>query len=211
MEKATFVCFDLNGTLITNDTWRDLNFALGVLPSEDQDILRLWARGKCSYEVCQKKLEHIYKKRGRATRPNITQILSSYTYAAGAKETVSYLGQKGYVVGLITNSIDTLVANVAGDLNVQYFAANNSFVFDANNDIQEIKVTDNDVQFKHGQVEKWCKELSIDIRECIYVGDANDDRQLFLATGHGITFKGSPLEPVAWKTIDTLADIMSIL
>jgi hypothetical protein len=73
MNSPTFVCFDLNGTLITNDTWRDLNYALGVLPSEDQDIMRLWAHGECSYEVCQKKLEFIYKKRGRSYRYMITQ------------------------------------------------------------------------------------------------------------------------------------------
>jgi HAD superfamily phosphoserine phosphatase-like hydrolase len=211
MNSPTFVCFDLNGTLITNDTWRDLNYALGVLPSEDQDIMRLWAHGECSYEVCQKKLEFIYKKRGRATKQNITQILSIYDYAKGAKEIINYLQGKKYTIGLISNSIDMLVENVARDLHIPLYAANNSFIFNGKDEIQEIKVSDNDTQFKQERVSRWCKELSVDMAHCIYVGDANDDRELFLASGHGITFKGSLLEPIAWKTIDTLLDIQNIL
>jgi phosphoserine phosphatase len=139
------------------------------------------------------------------------QILSIYDYAKGAKEIINYLQGKKYTIGLISNSIDMLVENVARDLHIPLYAANNSFIFNGKDEIQEIKVSDNDTQFKQERVSRWCKELSVDMAHCIYVGDANDDRELFLASGHGITFKGSLLEPIAWKTIDTLLDIQNIL
>lgn len=36
MSAIKLICFDVDGTLITNNSWYDLNIALGVTPKEDR-------------------------------------------------------------------------------------------------------------------------------------------------------------------------------
>lgn len=205
------VCFDLNGTLISDNTWHELNAALGVTPEEDRELMEGYRKGKFSYREGQKKLELLYKKYGKATKETIISALSRYTYCKGARGVVSSIQANGYRTTLLSNSIDLLVTKIARQLNIPVFAANNTFVFDRNNQLKEIEVHDVESHFKWNQLQIWCDELSLHPAECIYIGDGLDDKEVFLNTKHGITFEGSPLVSIAWKVITNLSDLRRIL
>ncbi|MBI2032371.1 MAG: HAD family phosphatase [Candidatus Levybacteria bacterium] len=205
------VCFDLNETLIEENTWKNLNLALGVSPEEDESILKDYEEGRTTYEEGQERLEKIYLKHGLATKNKILETVNQYKYRQGAKEIIRYLKKKGYHIALLSGSIDLLVEKVARELDVDLFGSNNSFVFDKDNKLIEIKTEGRDSTIKVKQLKEFIDKLKIFSREVVCVGDGLSDQELFDLTKHGVTFKGSRIKDKAWKTIDKLEDLCSLL
>jgi phosphoserine phosphatase len=114
-------------------------------------------------------------------------------------------------VAIISNSIDILVDEVGRDLHIPYAIANNHFIFDDRGQLREIAVSDNDIHFKWKELQQLCKKLFIKPDDCFYIGDGEDDREIFLHIKHGITFRDSSVAPIAWKTIDNFINLKTIL
>jgi phosphoserine phosphatase len=205
------ICFDLNKTLITENTWLQLNLAMGISKAEDQSMLDQYLQGKLTYEGAQQLLAKLYIERGKATKANILDSIYHYHYIAGAKETVAYLQAQGYRISLISGSIDLLVARVAQELGIEYYLANNQFVFDANDYLSQIVCLGDDSVVKVQQLKELSIRLDIPVNQMACVGDGDNDLGLFDLTGHGITFKGSKIESHAWKVIDQLLDLKKVL
>lgn len=205
------VCFDLNKTLISENTWLELNQAMGMTPEEDQALFDLYDRGKLTYIDWQKKLEEIYISRGKATREKIFEVIFNYTYLPGAKEAVRYLKESGYTLSLVSGSIDLLVARVAGELGIPHFAANNLFVFNKGGYLATLKCLGEDTGVKAIQLKDQCRSLGIEVTETACVGDGDNDIEIFKLSGHGITFRDSKIEQHAWRVIDSLDQIKGIL
>jgi phosphoserine phosphatase len=209
--KIKLVCFDLNKTLIKENTWLNLNLDMGVTKEEDNMILRLYEEGILSYEEGLSILERIYKKRGKATKENIQKSINKYSYTKGAKGIVKYLKENGYIVALITGSMILLAEKVAKELNIDHFEANNNIVFGTNNYLKNFAPIGEDSDVKLKQLENLCKKLNVEINSCACVGDGDNDALMFDRTKHGITFKGSKIEDKAWKVINSLGDLKNIL
>jgi len=205
------ICFDLNKTLISENTWLELNQAMGMTVEEDKSLFDLYREGKLSYVDWQKELEKIYIGRGKATKKNILKVIFNYTYNPGAKETIEYLKKKGYILSLISGSINLLVERVAKELGISYFSAGNILVFDKNDYLSAIKCLGEDDEVKVIQLQEQCQKLGIDVKEVACVGDGDNDLPIFKLSQHGITFKGSKIESHAWKVINRLSDLQSIL
>lgn len=211
MSSIKLVCFDLNKTLIKENTWYDLNLAMGVTPEEDRKLLELYDSGRLDYVSWQKELESIYIQRNKAHRDEIIRIVSTYSYREGAKEIVRYLQEKGYEIVLLSGSIDIQVEQVAKELNIQYFAANNTFVFNEKGYVKNIVCYGDDREFKLQKLREVCKKLNIQTKECVCIGDGDNDVLIFDETLHGITFQNSIIKSKVWKRINTFDDIRSIL
>ncbi len=208
--RIKLVCFDLNKTLIKENTWLDLNVAMGMTEQEDMDLLEKFESGEITYEEGQKVLENIYKERDLADERRIMEVISKYTYLPFGKEIVADLKNKGYEIALISGSIDLLVEKVAGELGIKHFAANNKFVFNKDHYLDKIVTLGNDSETKLLQLLEICSRLKIDIEETACIGDGDNDFKIFEATKHGITFKNSRIESLAWKTIDSLEELKAI-
>lgn len=203
------ICFDLNGTLIKENSWLNLNVAMGVTPEEDLDLLNQYREGKISYQEGLNKLLPLYKRKGKFHESIVRQSLFQYTYCDGAKEVVSYL-QKKYRVAILSGSFDILVEKIADELHIPIWAANNRFVFDKHGIGTTIECAGNDDKFKREKVSEMCNALRIDVRSCACIGDSENDQEIFHLTGKGIAFRGSPVEKDAWKTINKLEDLKNI-
>jgi phosphoserine phosphatase len=211
LEHPKLICFDLNKTLIEENSWRDLNLEMGVTPEED-DLLVSWGKeGIISDAEGQRILAEIYKKRGDATQRTIAEILHNYAYMPEAEELVSELRRRGYDMALISGSMDVLVEQVAHELGITEWAANNQFIFDDNEHLQEIRTIDNDVTYKLHQLQRICDEKGIVLGDCLCVGDGANDRLLFEATNCGVTFEGSPIEGSAKHVIRNLGELAILL
>lgn len=211
MDTIKLVCFDLDQTLITENSWKELNLALGMSEAEDKQLYTDFVDGKISYEKWNDLVLERYLEHEGANRENITDILSQYTYQKGAREVVNYLRERDYELVLISGSIDIIVAHVARDLGISYAKANNTFIFDEQDKLLSIHTHGNDTVAKAEHLESFCEMLDIKITECACVGDGANDIELFRRTKHGITFNDSPITADAWVLIDTLEDIPSIL
>jgi phosphoserine phosphatase len=204
------VCFDLNGTLINENSWMNLNFAMRVTPAEDEELLTLYRTGKLSYQQGLNKLLPLYKRGGKFQKDTVLHALFQYTYTDGAKEIVSYLQKKNYQIAILSGSFDILVEKVACELQIPLRAANNHFVFDEKGEGIAIECAGNDDVFKRDKLLEMCSALHINPTDCACVGDSENDREIFRLTGKGIAIRSSLIEKEAWKIIDKLNDIKSI-
>jgi phosphoserine phosphatase len=213
MPTIRLICFDLDQTLINQkgeNSWYVLNMFLGITPEEDRAWYQEWKQGRLSYDAWNELLLERYKLHPHANKTDITQLLNSYEYLPGARESVVYAQSHGYVVAIITGSMDIVVNLVAQDLGVLYAKANNEFVFGADARLEAIKTFGDEDHAKADILQGICKELDIQMQECACIGDGANDVEMFRRTGHGITFRGSPIEGDAWKVIDSLKDIATI-
>ena len=210
MENIKLICFDLNETLLNHNSWKKLGISLGVTEEEDRNLYLEYKRGALSYDEWNNKILECYLRHDNATREGITEILSRYEYNEGARESVDYLKSKGYKIVLISGSIDIMVSIIAHDLGIQYYKANNDFIFDGNNRLVAIHSGGDDVHAKLRHLESFCELLEVSLSECACIGDGDNDIELFKATGHGVTFRGKDIEKDAWKIVDTLRDLKNI-
>ncbi len=209
--KPKLIIFDLNKTLIQENSWLELNKAMGVSTEEDDMLMKWGQEGTISDAEGQAILCNIYKKRGDSSRSSIEKVLSRYTYLPGAQESVAALLQAGHHLALISGSMDILVEKVAGELGIKAWACNNRFIFDENNFLKSIETVDNDSTYKATQAQKIADELNIPMNQVVCVGDGANDAELFQICGISITFKDSPLESTATYAVSNLKEIVEII
>lgn len=211
MDNVSLVCFDLNGTLITGNPWYELNLAMGMTHDEDDELLKLHRGGHISYEEGQRRIEKYYLRSGRAKKNFIVEKLSTYRFMEHARDTIRYLQAKKYELAIITGSIDLLALQVAEELNITHWAANNRFLFDTSGSLTHIDTQGDRASFKVAELKKLCERLGIDHHQCVCVGDSLTDFGVFALSGHGIGFVGSQASSFAWRTIHDLSDLKKIL
>lgn len=209
--KTKLVVFDLNRTVIHENTWEGLNMAMGVTPEEDALFMKWYEEGIVSYEEGQKFLDRIYISRGKAQKKTMEQVMNKYTYREGTKELMGYLKSKGYKLALISGSIDVVVEKVAKELGIDMWRAHNKLRFDDMGKFMRIDCAGDDADFKLDAVTEFTRDLGIDLSGVVCVGDGYNDRKIFEATGRGVTFAGSQVEKLAWKVIKDLGDLKKIL
>ncbi len=209
--EIKLIVFDLNKTLIKQDSWYDLNLALGMTPKEDQDLFDLYSAGKLSYKKWIALLFKTYLLRGTPRKTHVEKTLHNYRYLRGAKQTIKYLQRKGYQVAIISGAMDSIVKKVAVDLNIpqELALANNTFHYNKGA-LVKIETIGDDPVAKLKMLRKICKNLKISTKSCAAVGDGDNDYSLFIETRRGITFTNSKISKSAWKTIEELGDLKQI-
>ena len=200
----------MDDTIISQNSWYKLNLALGVTHEEDTEMYDSYGAGKLSYEDWTKALMALYRKHGKANRTYITEVLSHFELADGAKEAINYLKKQGYELAIVSGSFDTLVNQVANELGVTYRKGSTSLVFNENEELVDIKTYGDEGAAKLRHLEQICKILNIPITQCACIGDGANDREMFEATKHGMTFPDSPVSDVAWKNINSIKDLIEI-
>lgn len=210
MNSIKLICFDLDQTLITHSSWKELGYGLGISYEEDMALFQEYEAGHLTYEEWNMEVLKRYMKHSDATRKGITKILSRYSYTDGAREAVDYLKSKGYTLALISGSIDILVDMVAKDLGIEYSWANNTFVFDQNETLVDITCVGSEVSAKADYLEHLAEKLGIAIEACSCIADGANDSEMFRRTKHGITFPGSPIEKDSWKVISSFSELHTL-
>lgn len=209
-EDIKLICFDLDDTLIDRNSWKELDLAFGMSSEEAKMLYMLFKEGVLTYSQWAEITLKIFQKRGSATYGAINNIFTGYEYKPGVVETVAYLKNAGYRLGLISGSVDILVDKVAKDLGIEFAEANNILVFDEQDRLENIVFFGDDSLSKTRHLQSFCRKLGLKLSECACLGDGANDAEMFKVTGHGITFKGSPIQGSAWKVIDSIADLKTI-
>lgn len=211
VERPKLIVFDLNKTLIEENSWLNLNLAMGVTKAEDEQLMAWGQEGVITDAQGQAILCGIYKARGHATKDRINEVLHAYQYREGAQETVKQLGEMGFKLALVSGSMDILVEHVANELGIELWASNNHFHFDEDGHLERIETVDNDDKYKLNQLEQICQDLGIMLEEAWCVGDGDNDGLLFDATGNGITFEGSSIAFKAKQVVKSLYELPDLL
>lgn len=208
--KPKLIVFDLNKTLINENSWYDLNKAMGVTDEEDAELMRRAEAGEITDAQGQAWLLSAYKERGDTSKGSIQRIVEQYTYLLYAQEVVAALGERGYELALVSGAMDVLVEKVAGELKIPHWRASNQFVF-KDSKLEDIKAPEKDSHDKLMQCKDLVHSMGIEMNECLVIGDGANDIELFRATGNGVTFEDSPIKSEARFVIADLRDLLNIV
>lgn len=210
MPNIKLICFDMDDTLIHQNSWYKLNLALGVTHEEDTQMYNAYATGELSYENWTKSLFALYQKHGKANKAYIKNILSDFIINPEAYEVINYLKGKGYNLAIISGSFDILVDLVANELGILNQKGNTSLIYDENGILIDIKTYGDEGSAKLRHLKQICENIGVSVTECACVGDGANDLEMFKATGYGVTFPDSPIKDSAWKTINSLKGLTKI-
>ena len=213
MNKFELVCFDIDGTLVDGISWLLLTEGLGCPSQKHIDIFNRSKKGEISFFEGERMLTKMYQESGNATQKFIKELFSKVEPKPEAKEIISYLKKKKYKIYLISGAIDIYAEGVAKKLEVDGFYANSSLEFGEDGILKKIYYRDNQGEIKVKQLKELAKKLGIDINKIVFIGDSDNDVEVFKETGHGIAVGSlsEELKKVSWKKIDSLGKIKDIL
>jgi len=212
-QNIKLVCFDMDNTLTTENSWYKLNLELGITEEEDQDLYNSYINGNLEYEAWIEKLVSLYKERGLATQEKILKVFDEIALAEGAKDLLLDLKERGYETAIITGSFDVMAKRVADSLGIKHYRANTKIIFDSEGKFENLVPAGDEIMNKPGYLKEICDELNITFDECICVGDGVGDVELFKAVSKGVALKDAPdeLKQHAWKVVDSLSEVGGLL
>jgi phosphoserine phosphatase len=213
MNKFELVCFDIDGTLVDGISWLLLTKGLGCSPEKHIDIFNRSKKGEISFLEGERMLTKMYQESGNANQKFIKELFSKIEPKSEAKEIISYLKKKKYKIYLISGAINIYTEEIAKKLGVDGWYANSSLKFDKNGILEKIYYKDNQGETKVKQLKELMKKFGIKKDEIVFVGDSDNDIEIFKETGHGIAVELSSeeLKNIAWKKIDSLLELKKIL
>ncbi len=213
MNKIKLICFDVCGTLVDGNSWRILTEGLGCSYPEHRSIFLRCSKGEITFTEGERMMTRIFRESGNAKEKFINDIFNNIKIINYAKDLISYLKGKGYLVYLISGSIDIYVESVAKKVGADGFYANSSLEFDKEGILKKIIYRENEGEVKVEHLQDLIKKLGINMDQVVFIGDGENDIEVFKATGHGIAVNSSSeeLKKVSWKTIGSLSEIKNIL
>jgi phosphoserine phosphatase len=210
--RIKLICFDMDGTLITNNTWFDFNIAMGITAEEDEKLYSAYSAKLISYDEWINTLREHYKGASDHSYTYIQNCLSKFVLREGAKETISYLKNAGYQTALLTGSFEETAQAVSDSLGINFVYANTRCIFYDNQDLKDISYFGEEVDTKVQHLESLCTRLNILPTQCAVVGDGSNDLGVFGLTGNGITFNFSSekVKQASKYTINKLTELTQL-
>jgi len=186
---------------------------LGSLPENHIEVFNKAKEGKISFEEGERLLVKMYRETGKATEEHIRKVSSQIKIKEDAEDLINYLKEKGYIIYLISGAVDIYVEEIAKRLNVDGFYANSHLEFNQKGILEKINYRSNQRRVKLKQLEELVNELEISMDEVVFVGDSDNDMEVFQETNHGISINSSSeeLSKVAWKNVNSFDEIKKIL
>jgi phosphoserine phosphatase len=229
---STIVAFDLNKTLIRENSWYDLNLAMGISNEEDELLYR-WSpesEGILSYREWIDILVRLMKARGKASKQNIEKVLLNFNYLDGAKDVVKAVRDRGYTVGLITGALSPIADKVAHELHMDFVYCNAQMEFDENEMLHDIRLGGEDFAAKVDAIAD-LRQRYPDAQEIYYVADGDTDEAIFKVTKgimvtadmnlheawkrqaleQGEVFSTAKAAKAAWKVTDKISKVPEII
>ncbi len=214
--KIKLVFFDCDGVL-TEDGWHKLD-SLMVHKKLDNKWKSEFNEKKLTLKNWIKNVTRIYRRK-RLDRKLIVDIYKNIKINPQAPELFSYLKKKKIKTAIISSGFKYYVEPIAVRLEVDFWRANTSIVFDRNDVFKKFEfLIDDDHLGKVLPTNQICKDLNISLEETMFVGDSFNDIDAFELTKHGVLYqmkefktKTQKLKKYAWKKIKNLAEVKKLL
>jgi len=194
------VCFDMDGVIFPiYNFWFELHKAWGTI---DQ-----------GQKLTEKFLHSDYQALVQAVVINLWQgkdyktfisLVNSLEYNKGVKKTIEFFQNKGFKTAIVTTSSKQAAQRVQKDFDIDFIFYN------------ELEFTGGKVRGpgkwpmgagkseKAGVVKRLCKDLSIQPKDCIFIGDSRSDIGAFKQAGLAIAF--NPKDDEARQAADIIVE-----
>jgi len=213
MNKIKLICFDVDGTLVDGNSWHILTEGIGCSYPEHKDIYFRCRQGEISFIEGERIMTKKFRENSNANEKFINNLFNNVEVKNDAKDLTSYLKEKGYLIYLISASIDIYVNSVAEKIGADGFYANSSLEFDDKGIVKKIIYQENEGGVKVEHLQDLIKKLGITMDQVVFIGDSDNDIEAFEATKQGIAVNSSSdkLKKVSWKIVHSLEEIKNIL
>lgn len=211
---SKIICFDVNGTLVKENSWSIFTNGDEEIEKEIQAIFGDYYTGKMTIDDSWAKMVAVLRRTGRANQNFFYNCWDeTSTFKEGAEEVIEYLKKKKYKIYLISCSIDIYLDCIAKRFNLSGFYAGSHLIFDANGEIE--KITSDCIkgkEFKKDKLKELAEKEKVNLEDIIFVGDGDNDIGVFQLTKHGIAMGDNErLLNCCWKKIKSLEEIKEIL
>lgn len=210
MHKTIF--FDLDGTLTPESTWFLLNQRLGITPEEDRALFEKYLHEKLAYTEWMDALMELYKRGALLSKHELIAFAETIPLRPEAKGVIDSVKERGYIVVLISGSLDTIVSTVAQKLGIAIWYAKTSAIFDGEDRFVDVVTHgDGERDEKFRILQEYCTQNNLNIQEVICVEDGGNGLELFKHAKGVLLGANEELKPFAWKQIENLSEITELI
>ena len=192
--SRSLAVFDFDGTLTSksdSSSWKTVHNYFGTWESHGKAILEKFLNGEISYyDFCRLDAE-TWKGYSEC---DYYKALKTIVLRDGLDELVTFLKKKGFVLVILSMGLLTVVDKIARKYNFDYWIAND--IVRINNQITgEVKI--NIGWKKKGIIlQSILKDYNIERNNCLAIGDATADIEMFEIAGISIAIEPSSEEVV---------------
>lgn len=209
------VAFDVDGTLITSSIWHAMYALFGLPPEENEKHHGKYVRGEINFREQMDGIAEFFKTLTPPSKEALVGVLKAFEFVSGAEETIRSLRERGYELALISSGFADYVVPVAEKLSIQHPYSFMHFLYQdgAYNGMGYSSESD-ELTAKVEALEHFGKKIGAAPSEIAFVGDSRNDLKAFQHGGRGILVGGKDLpdlQKAAWKTFDTLPEILGVL
>jgi phosphoserine phosphatase len=188
--KFRLVAFDVDGTILQglDFSWSLIWDRLKYSKELQKEGLTKFQSGEFTYEEwCYWACD--YFMRAGLTRQQLTCFSSSIKVANNFASTVEVLKQAGLTLAIVSGGVDVLLYDKIPE-HQQYFdyIFINQFIFDSHGFLAGVIPTQFDFEHKTAAVKIICQEEGYSLEECVFLGDAMNDKDVLQAVGLGIAY-----------------------
>ncbi|MHA1384584.1 MAG: HAD family hydrolase [Candidatus Helarchaeota archaeon] len=178
------VIFDIDGTLTKEDnSWKLIHTSLNVF-DKAQNHRELFFKKKITYQKWADLDVGLWKK---VHISRIKKILDSVPLNDGIQETISVLREKKYKLSLLSSGISLLADKLKEKYRFDYSIANKVLI-DKNGYLTGEVVCNVAYNNKDTAINGILNDLKINFKQCIAIGDNENDLSLFQKVGRSIAF-----------------------
>lgn len=213
MTKPKIICFDIDGTLIEGNSWLHITEGLGCPVEMHAQLYEDTISNKITFEVGERKLIDVWRSSRRANRDTFAHIYDNIKFRDCVVELFDFLCEQGFLIYLVSGSNKFFAETVAKKLKADGFYSNTEISFDDNGCVCKIdqKIHEQG-QTKVAQVTEIAKDNNVNIKDIYFVGDGDNDIEVFIATGKGLSVHtdNEKLKKVAFKNLKNLDDLRTL-
>lgn len=187
--------FDFDGTLTLKSnlsSWKTVHDYFGTWESRGKAILSKFLKGEISYyDFCRLDAE-TWKGYSES---DYFKALDTIVLRDGLSELVTFLKEKGFILVILSMGLFTIVDKIGRKYNFDYWMAND--IIRINNQITgEVKIN-LEWQKKGLILQSILEKYKIKRNNCLAIGDASADIEMFEVAGISIAIEPSSEEVVA--------------
>lgn len=201
------IVFDLDGTLLeAESSWGTLNRFFG---NDNRETIQLFRRGAIDYaEFMLRDLAAWPKSLHIST---IREVLSGWVLRPGAGELLAALRARGIATAILTGGIDVLAAEIADQLGIDGWVAN-ELVTDEHGFLTGEARMRVDPLRKEIALEHLCRTRRVALERCVTIGDSEMDESFLRAAGLGVLLGDAATgESLGVPWVSQLSELVGLL
>ena len=214
--KYKLICFDVDGTLIDNIeySWQLFHDYFKTDQQIRAKAKEAFFKKKITYKEWAEHDIQMWVKKNAQKNDFIDAIRNSnIKLMKGAMETITALKNEGLKLAIISGSINIMLHVLLPDYeNMFDYIFLSKIHFDQTGKISKIDATEYDMDGKALALKEIVKRENIKLKECVFIGDHNNDLKIAQEAGLSIAFdaKDEELKIVSDIVIDS-KDLREVL